>query len=100
MLLSVSCNNTNDKTKETRIVTANSTLSPTCDGNACSVTTWRWDKVTKRHIFKNTGESRTIVITVDGIKFSQTWELLPNEEAESDFNSFSDPYHSNFKQYK
>ena len=97
MLLSVSCNNTNDKTKETRIVTANSTLSPTCEGNACSVTTWRWDKIAKRHIFKNTDETKTIVVTVDNKEFSQTWEIPPNEEAESDYNEFIDPYHSNFK---
>ena len=100
ILLPVSCNNAKDKTEEKRIVTADPTLSPGCGGNACSVATWRWNRTTKRHTFKNTDESRTIVVTIDNTQFSQTWELAPNEEVEADFNEFIDPYHSNFKQYK
>ena len=97
ILLFNSCDNANNKAAESRTITENPTLSPTCQGNACDVAVWRWDKIIKKHVFKNTDENRSIIVTIDTPEVSQTFILPPNEEAASDLNSFSDPYHSNFK---
>jgi hypothetical protein len=92
-----SCDNADDNSAKLRMVTANTTLSPSCVGNACSATTFKWNKVTGNPVFKNTDATRSIIVTIDTPEVSVTLILPPNEEAESDLNTFSDPYHSNFK---
>ncbi len=61
ILLFNSCDNANNKAAESKMITENPTIPPSCEGNACSVTVWRWDKITGKHVFKNIDENRTII---------------------------------------
>src|SRR5450631_4404730 len=88
-----SCDNADDNSAKSRMITVNTALSPYCEGNACSVTVLKWNKVTGNPVFKNIDTTRSIIVTIDNPEASDKLILPPNEEAEAGLNTFSDPYH-------